>query len=82
MHSGRETWPCVLASAPFSTDLPVTSIVSKGSRDELLVLSNGGRIHIQSNFSLNEEEKARIAALVSAKRQLAVLPGTNLAVWW
>ena len=48
--------------------IAVSSVVEKGSKDEMLLLSNSGRVRIKSAFILTEEERAKIAAMVSHAR--------------
>ena len=45
--------------------LPVTSVIEKGFRDDRLPFINGGAIHVRCSFVLSEEEKAKIAIMVS-----------------
>ncbi|CAI5983681.1 unnamed protein product, partial [Closterium sp. NIES-64] len=43
--------------------LSVPSVVEKGFRDDMLPWSNGGQVHVKSNFMLSDEERAKIAAM-------------------
>ncbi|CAI5988610.1 unnamed protein product, partial [Closterium sp. NIES-65] len=45
------------------TSLSVPSVVEKGFRDDMLPWSNGGQVHVKSNFMLSDEERAKIAAM-------------------
>ena len=48
----------------FPAAIAVSSVVEKGSKDEMLPLSNSGSVRVKSTFILTEEERAKIAAMV------------------
>lgn len=48
--------------------IEIPSIIEKGSRDEIVKLEGGGRIHLRMSFVLTDEERKKIETMVRNDR--------------
>lgn len=54
----------LISACGSSAAIEIPSIIQKGSRDEFVSLSKGGRIHLRMSFVLTDEERKKIERMV------------------